>query len=65
MSDFPGVVAGEVDVFPSEWREVLEQVAVDGLVSVDGSGGSFDVDGVPEHDCCGEEVWSSPVLTDT
>ncbi len=56
VAGFPGVVAGEVDVFPAEWREVLEQIGVDGLLGGDGSGGSFGVDGVPGHDCCGGEV---------
>ena len=31
----PGVVAGEVDVFPAERGEVLEQLDVDGLVCVE------------------------------
>ncbi len=29
----PLVVAGEIDVFPAEWREVFEKLRVDGLAA--------------------------------
>jgi hypothetical protein len=59
----PLVVAGEVDVFPSEWREVFEKLRVDGL-ALDGEGlnSSLDIDRVPEGDCrCDEGQSAGPV----
>jgi hypothetical protein len=35
---------------------VLQQIAVDWMLGVDGSGCLFEVHGVPQHDRCGEEV---------
>ncbi len=47
-------------MFPAERGKVLEQGLVDALVSVaEVVCGSFEVDGVPEHDGCGEKVQSA------
>jgi hypothetical protein len=46
------VVAGKVDVLPTERGEVLEQIGIDGIsIPIWGLDGPVYIDGIPERDC--------------
>ena len=47
----PDVVAGQIDVFPAQRREVGQKPVVNGLTLVaQAADGPFQVHGVPQHD---------------
>jgi hypothetical protein len=59
----PGVVAGQVDVFPSEWRDVLEQSGVDNLRLSKSFDSTFQIDGIPERDGGCDQIEPAGTMT--
>ncbi len=57
MLSIPGVDAGQVDVFPTERRDVLEQrVGNVSALSLQMSDSAVEIDGVPVHDGADDEI---------
>lgn len=57
MGARPGVVAGEIDMIPSQGREEPRQVRVRGVaILIQNRDGAIEVGSVPENDGCGEKV---------
>ena len=57
MFCIPGVDAGQIDVFPAQRRDVLEQVIRNLAVDFAQVGdGPFDIDRIPMHDRTDDEV---------
>ena len=57
MFCIPGVDAGQIDVFPAQRRDVLEQVIRNLAVDFAQVGdGPFDIDRIPMHDRANDEV---------
>ena len=50
-------------MFPSEWRDVLEESGIDGLRLSKCLDSTFEVDGVPERDGCCDQVQSTGPMT--
>ena len=50
-------------MFPAEWRDVLEKDGIDDLSLSECLDRTFEVDGIPEHDGCCDQVQSTGPMT--
>jgi hypothetical protein len=52
----PAIIAGQVDVIPSERGDGREEGILDWLVPAQSGDRAFEIDGVPEHDSGGDQI---------
>ena len=55
--EYPEEVAAEIDVLPSEWGDMTNEMIWNGIAApASGFDGAFEIDGVPEDDGRDDEV---------
>ena len=52
----PDIVAGQIDVLPTERRQVVKELVGNRLDGAQRSDGAVEVAGIPQNDCGDEEV---------